>query len=298
MVGMRSRRRFPCCVMRRFLKCLRHRRWRFKFLSCLVDYLRYWRLCIVSLCYNSFTNSDVVIESLFEPIYWVVDHVTRWFGIVFVALVIILTSSIVLIVYSCVLPLILQTYSTAWIWWHISYGHWNLLMIVFHYYKAITTPPGYPPQAQTDTPSVSICRKCIAPKPARTHHCSICSRCVLKMDHHCPWLNNCVGHYNHRYFLSFCLFMTMGCVYCSVSSRVMFREAYSAIEVRTFLQTFLAGILVDKLRKRISKSMNSYNAHCTGTDNCDAPYAVGGLILQYNVFHHWLLGTLGLPGHP
>ncbi|MEE6486164.1 hypothetical protein FKM82_014532 [Ascaphus truei] len=235
MVGMRSRRRFPCCVMRRFLKCLRHRRWRFKFLSCLVDYLRYWRLCIVSLCYNSFTNSDVVIESLFEPIYWVVDHVTRWFGIVFVALVIILTSSIVLIVYSCVLPLILQTYSTAWIWWHISYGHWNLLMIVFHYYKAITTPPGYPPQAQTDTPSVSICRKCIAPKPARTHHCSICSRCVLKMDHHCPWLNNCVGHYNHRYFLSFCLFMTMGCVYCSVSSRVMFREAYSAIE--TYNQT-------------------------------------------------------------
>ncbi|MEE6486170.1 hypothetical protein FKM82_014532 [Ascaphus truei] len=178
MVGMRSRRRFPCCVMRRFLKCLRHRRWRFKFLSCLVDYLRYWRLCIVSLCYNSFTNSDVVIESLFEPIYWVVDHVTRWFGIVFVALVIILTSSIVLIVYSCVLPLILQTYSTAWIWWHISYGHWNLLMIVFHYYKAITTPPGYPPQAQTDTPSVSICRKCIAPKPARTHHCSICSSSV------------------------------------------------------------------------------------------------------------------------
>ncbi|XP_072279350.1 palmitoyltransferase ZDHHC16 isoform X2 [Pyxicephalus adspersus] len=103
-------------------------------------------------------------------------------------------------------------------------------MIVFHYYKAITTSPGYPPQSQKNVPSVSVCRKCIAPKPARTHHCSICNRCILKMDHHCPWLNNCVGHYNHRYFFSFCLFMTLGCIYCSISSRVMFRDAYSAIE--------------------------------------------------------------------
>ncbi|NP_001120250.1 palmitoyltransferase ZDHHC16 [Xenopus tropicalis] len=221
---MRSSRRL-------FLRCLRlgHLR-RFRFATQLINYIRYARLCIVSLAYNSFTNSDVVIESLFEPVYWLVDHVTRWFGIVFVALVIVLTSSIVLIVYICVLPLIIQTYSTPWIYWHVIYGHWNLIMIVFHYYKAITTPPGYPSQMETDIPSVSICRKCIAHKPARTHHCSICSRCVLKMDHHCPWLNNCVGHYNHRYFFSFCLFMTMGCIYCSFSSRVMFREAYSAIE--------------------------------------------------------------------
>ncbi|XP_071986981.1 palmitoyltransferase ZDHHC16 isoform X1 [Engystomops pustulosus] len=218
-------------VRRLFLRCLRlgHRR-KFTYLNLVTDYLRYGRLCLVSLTHNSFTNSDVVIESLFEPVYWLVDHVTRWFGIVFVALVILLTSSIVLIVYICVLPLILQTYSTGWICWHLTYGHWNLILIVFHYYKAITTPPGYPPQAQKNTPSVSVCRKCIAPKPARTHHCSICNRCILKMDHHCPWLNNCVGHYNHRYFFSFCLFMTLGCIYCSISSRVMFREAYAAIE--------------------------------------------------------------------
>ncbi|KAG8435427.1 hypothetical protein GDO86_013386 [Hymenochirus boettgeri] len=221
---------------RLFLRCLRlGRRRRFRFLKHLVVYLRYARLCIVSLTYNSFTNSDVIIDSLFEPIYWLVDHVTRWFGIVFVALVIILTSSIVLIVYICLLPLILQTYHTGWICWHVAYGHWNLIMIVFHYYKAITTPPGYPSQVEKEVPSVSVCRKCIAHKPARTHHCSICSRCILKMDHHCPWLNNCVGHYNHRYFFSFCLFMTMGCIYCSISSRVMFKEAYAAIE--TYSQT-------------------------------------------------------------
>ncbi|XP_043331756.1 palmitoyltransferase ZDHHC16 isoform X6 [Muntiacus reevesi] len=83
---------------------------------------------------------------------------------------------------------------------------------------------------RNDTTTVSICKKCINPKPARTHHCSICNRCVLKMDHHCPWLNNCVGHYNHRYFFSFCFFMTLGCVYCSYGSWDLFREAYAAIE--------------------------------------------------------------------
>jgi palmitoyltransferase len=34
-----------------------------------------------------------------------------------------------------------------------------------------------------------FCRKCKASKPDRTHHCSSCNRCVLKMDHHCVYIN-------------------------------------------------------------------------------------------------------------
>ncbi|XP_047465935.1 palmitoyltransferase ZDHHC16B isoform X2 [Mugil cephalus] len=190
----------------------------------------YGKLLLRSLYYNSLSNSDTLLDCVFEPVYWIVDNVTRWFGVVFVCLVVLLTSSVVVIVYLFVLPTILSTYALHWIVWHLGCGHWLLVMVVFHYYKATTTSPGHPPKDKLHIPSVSICKKCITPKPPRTHHCSICDICVLKMDHHCPWLNNCVGHFNHRYFFSFCLFMTLGCVYCSISSKDLFLDSYEAIE--------------------------------------------------------------------
>ncbi|XP_072883121.1 palmitoyltransferase ZDHHC16-like isoform X2 [Hemitrygon akajei] len=166
---MRKHLRCVCATMRLLLRCFRlGRRRRIRLLQHVGTYWSYSKLCARSLTYNSFTNSDVVLDSLFEPIYWLVDHLTRWFGV-----------------------------------------------------------------GKNNIPTVSICRKCINPKPPRTHHCSICNRCILKMDHHCPWLNNCVGHYNHRYFFSFCLFMMLGCVYCSVSSRELFMDAYLTINTAT-----------------------------------------------------------------
>lgn len=58
--------------------------------------------------------------------------------------------------------------------------------------------------------AASICKKCITPKPPRTHHCSVCDRCILGMDHHCPWLNNCVGYFNARYFYLYMVYMVVG----------------------------------------------------------------------------------------
>ncbi|KAF7364839.1 Palmitoyltransferase [Mycena venus] len=61
------------------------------------------------------------------------------------------------------------------------------------------------------------CRKCWGPKPERAHHCSICGRCVLKMDHHCPWLGaKCIGHRTYPAFLHFILCITLVSIYIAV----------------------------------------------------------------------------------
>jgi len=57
------------------------------------------------------------------------------------------------------------------------------------------------------------CDKCNGYKPARAHHCSICNRCVLRMDHHCPWVANCVGYNNVAYFGRFLGYVTILCLY-------------------------------------------------------------------------------------
>lgn len=45
------------------------------------------------------------------------------------------------------------------------------------------------------------------------------------MDHHCPWIGNCVGFHNHHYFVLFLLYLFAGCVYAASMSFFPFKIA-------------------------------------------------------------------------
>eukprot|EP00796_Vickermania_ingenoplastis_P009749 gene9749-6837_t len=51
--------------------------------------------------------------------------------------------------------------------------------------------------------ALRFCNYCQMYKPDHAFHCKVCQRCVFMFDHHCPWINNCVGRNNYKLFLAF-----------------------------------------------------------------------------------------------
>jgi palmitoyltransferase len=49
----------------------------------------------------------------------------------------------------------------------------------------------------------SLCPDCQVIRTPRCRHCTLCKRCVDRFDHHCPWVNNCIGKNNFAYFYTF-----------------------------------------------------------------------------------------------
>nr|XP_037282850.1 palmitoyltransferase ZDHHC16-like isoform X2 [Rhipicephalus microplus] len=110
--------------------------------------LHYSRVVLNSLVYNEFADIYYVGDTCMEPLFWIVDHFTKAMGPIFVATVTIVACTVIAIAYVIGIPY----------WWEnnkcvllvaLVIGHWLLINIVFHYWMALTTNPGTPPENAT-----------------------------------------------------------------------------------------------------------------------------------------------------
>ncbi|KAK2608726.1 palmitoyltransferase for Vac8p [Conoideocrella luteorostrata] len=122
-------------------------------------------------------------------------------------------------------------------------------------YGLLPTTQGHPPTTSFTVKSngeIRFCKKCQARKPDRAHHCSTCRRCVLKMDHHCPWLATCLGLRNYKPFLLFLVYTTLLCLYAfAVSGTWVWSEVIqedvqqfdNILPVNFIILSILSGII-------------------------------------------------------
>ena len=65
---------------------------------------------------------------------------------------------------------------------------------------------------------IRFCYTCQIIRPIGSSHCKTCNICVEKFDHHCPWVGNCIGKNNYKYFFIFLILLNTFYIITLISS--------------------------------------------------------------------------------
>ena len=57
------------------------------------------------------------------------------------------------------------------------------------------------------------CPYCRVKKTNTVKHCHVCKKCISGFDHHCNWIDNCVGENNKKAFIIFVLITLLNLVF-------------------------------------------------------------------------------------
>jgi len=60
-----------------------------------------------------------------------------------------------------------------------------------------------------------FCHICNVWKPPRSHHCSVTGKCVMRMDHFCPFTGNVIAIKNHGHFILMYTWAAIGLIYAT-----------------------------------------------------------------------------------